>query len=61
MKNSKYEEFKSVLKQVHIDNNSNFNYDLDFFLKKNPDIKIVTTIVHKPYNITIIYQEKIKV
>lgn len=51
-----YKEYKKVLKQVHIDNHPNFSTNLQRFLDANPDLKIVKTIVHKPYHVTIIYQ-----
>ena len=56
----KYKEYKKVLNQRHIDNCSNFSENLQRFLDNHPDIKIVETIVHKPYHITIIYQELIE-
>jgi len=52
----KYKEYKKVIKQVHIDNQTNFSNNLESFLNRNPDIKIITTILHKPYHITIIYE-----
>ena len=58
---SKYKEFKKILKQVHITNENNFNNDLQNFLDTNPEVKIVNTIVHKPYHVTIIYEVSVPV
>ena len=54
-----YKEYKRVLKSEHITNYSNFSLNLQNFLDENPDIKIIDTIVHKAYHVTIIYQELI--
>lgn len=45
------------MKQIHIDNFRNFNTNLQDFLDKNKNIEIVKIITHKPYHITIIYNE----
>jgi len=50
-------EYKKVLKQVYIDNCPSFNLNMDKFLDNNPEVKILHTIVHQPYHVTIIYQE----
>lgn len=50
-------EYKKVLKQVHLDNDSSFNNNLSKFLANHPNMKIEHTIVHKPYHVTIIYSE----
>jgi hypothetical protein len=51
-----YKEFKKELKQVHITNDYGFTKELEKFLEKNQNIKIIQTIVHKPYHVTIIYE-----
>ena len=57
----KYREYRKVLTNQHITNDGNFSRNLESFLKANPDIKIIETIVHKPYHVTIIYQEMVEV
>lgn len=58
---TKYKEFKKELKQVYITNDRSFSTTLESFLTKNPGIKIVSTIVHKPYHVTIIYEASVHV
>lgn len=56
-----YKQYNKVLKQVHIDNYTDFNRNLDEFLSRHQNIKIEHIITHKPYHITIIYSELIEV
>lgn len=54
---NKYKEYKKVIKHEHLDNIRGFNREMDEFLERHQNIKILHTIVHKPYHVTIIYEE----
>lgn len=45
------------MKSVYIDNRPSFQDNLDRFLKNNPNIKIICTIIHNPYHVSIIYDK----
>lgn len=60
-KQMRNKEYKKVLKHKVIDNKYNFTEDMNQFLKDNPDIKIIETISHRAYHVSIIYQVLIEV
>lgn len=56
-----YKEYKKVIKHKRITNDSSFTFEMDLFLEKNPDIKILHCIVHRPYHVSIIYEVLVEV
>ena len=54
-------EFSKKRECVNIDNIKSFRVNLQEFLDKYPDVKIIETIVHKPYHVTIIYERLIPI
>lgn len=56
-----YKEFRTVRKSVHIDNERNFQDNLNKWIKDNPNVKIEHIITHKAYHITIIYSQTFEV